>query len=61
MTRHNVFSSSEVEFANFQRQKLRVVTAEQKRQILQLARDFPRLLDCSDNGSARSQANAPHP
>ena len=33
----------EAEFANFQRQKLRVVTAEQKRQILQLAEDFPRL------------------
>jgi DNA invertase Pin-like site-specific DNA recombinase len=33
----------EAEFANFQRQKLRVVTAEQKHQILQLAEDFPRL------------------
>ena len=33
----------EAEFANFQRQKLRVITAEQKRQILQLAGDFPRL------------------
>src|SRR5262249_38062784 len=33
----------EAEFAGFQRQKLRVVTAEQKRQILQLAGDFPRL------------------
>src|SRR5215467_856148 len=33
----------EAEFANFQRQKLRVVTAEQKHEILQLAEDFPRL------------------
>jgi hypothetical protein len=33
----------ETEFANFERQTLRVVTAEQKRQILQLAGNFPRL------------------
>ena len=33
----------EVEFVNFERQALRSVTAEQKRQILQLANDFPRL------------------
>jgi DNA invertase Pin-like site-specific DNA recombinase len=33
----------EAEFADFQRQSLRTVTAEQKRQILQLASDFPRL------------------
>jgi hypothetical protein len=33
----------ETEFANFQRQTLRAITAEQKRQILQLAGDFPRL------------------
>jgi DNA invertase Pin-like site-specific DNA recombinase len=33
----------ETEFANFQRQTLRTVSAEQKRQILQLANDFPRL------------------
>ena len=29
--------------ANFERQTLRAITAEQKRQILQLASDFPRL------------------
>src|SRR5262249_12035845 len=33
----------ETEFANFERQALRTITAEQKRQILQLAGDFPRL------------------
>jgi hypothetical protein len=33
----------ETEFANFQHQTLRAITAEQKRQILQLAGDFPRL------------------
>src|ERR1700751_2811945 len=33
----------EAELANFERQTLRTITAEQKRQILQLARDFPRL------------------
>jgi DNA invertase Pin-like site-specific DNA recombinase len=33
----------ETEFANFQRQALRTITAEQKHQILQLAGDFPRL------------------
>jgi DNA invertase Pin-like site-specific DNA recombinase len=33
----------EAEHANFQRQALRTITAEQKRQILQLASDFPRL------------------
>ncbi len=33
----------ETEFANFERQALRTITAEQKRQILQLASDFPRL------------------
>jgi hypothetical protein len=33
----------ETEFANFERQTLRTITAEQKRQILQLAGDFTRL------------------
>jgi len=33
----------ETEFTNFERQTLRTITAEQKRQILQLAGDFPRL------------------
>jgi DNA invertase Pin-like site-specific DNA recombinase len=33
----------EAELANFERKTLRTVTAEQKRQILQLASDFPRL------------------
>ena len=33
----------ETEFAKFERQALRTITAEQKRQILQLASDFPRL------------------
>ena len=33
----------ETEFADFERQTLRTITAEQKRQILQLAGDFPRL------------------
>ena len=33
----------EVEFANFQRQEMRVLTPEQKQQILQLGKDFPRL------------------
>jgi DNA invertase Pin-like site-specific DNA recombinase len=33
----------EVEFANFQRQTRRVLTPEQKQQILQLGKDFPRL------------------
>jgi DNA invertase Pin-like site-specific DNA recombinase len=33
----------EAELANFERQTLRTITAEQKRQILQLGRDFPRL------------------
>src|ERR1700676_1302773 len=33
----------ETELANFERQTLRTVTAEQKRQILQLASDFPQL------------------
>ena len=33
----------EAELANFERQTLRTITAEQKRQILQLARDFPQL------------------
>lgn len=33
----------EAEMAKFERQTLRTVTAEQKRQILQLGRDFPRL------------------
>ena len=33
----------EAELANFERQTLRTITADQKRQILQLASDFPRL------------------
>ena len=33
----------EAELANFERQTLRTITAEQKRQILQLRQDFPRL------------------
>jgi hypothetical protein len=33
----------EAELADFERQAMRSVTAEQKRQILQLGRDFPRL------------------
>src|SRR6202043_138505 len=33
----------EAELANFERQTLRTIPAEQKRQILQLGRDFPRL------------------
>ena len=33
----------ETEFTNFERQTLRSITAEQKRQILQLAGNFPRL------------------
>jgi hypothetical protein len=33
----------EVEFASFQRQAMRVLTPEQKQQILQLGKDFPRL------------------
>jgi hypothetical protein len=33
----------EAELANFERQTLRTITAEQKRQILQLASDFPQL------------------
>jgi DNA invertase Pin-like site-specific DNA recombinase len=33
----------EAEFANFERQTRRTITADQKRQILQLAGDFPRL------------------
>jgi hypothetical protein len=33
----------EVELANFQRQAMRVLTSEQKQQILQLGKDFPRL------------------
>jgi DNA invertase Pin-like site-specific DNA recombinase len=33
----------EVEFANFQRQEMRVLTPEQKQQILQLGKGFPRL------------------
>jgi hypothetical protein len=33
----------ETEFAEFERQSLRTITAEQKRQILHLAGDFPRL------------------
>jgi len=37
----------ETEFADFQRQTLRAITAEQKRQILQLAGDFPRLWTAS--------------
>jgi DNA invertase Pin-like site-specific DNA recombinase len=37
----------EAEFTNFQRQALRTITAEQKRQILQLATDFPRLWTAS--------------
>ena len=37
----------EVELAKFEHQTLRSVTAEQKRQILQLGRDFPRLWGAS--------------
>ena len=37
----------EAELANFERQTLRTITAEQKRQILKLARDFPRLWTAS--------------
>jgi DNA invertase Pin-like site-specific DNA recombinase len=37
----------EAELATFQRQALRAITAEQKRQILQLGRDFPRLWTAS--------------
>jgi DNA invertase Pin-like site-specific DNA recombinase len=33
----------EVEFAEFQRQAMRILTSEQKQQILQLGKDFPRL------------------
>jgi hypothetical protein len=33
----------ETEFADFERQTLRTITAEQRRQILKLAADFPRL------------------
>jgi len=37
----------EAELAAFERQTMRAVTAEQKRQILQLAGDFPRLWEAS--------------
>ena len=37
----------ETELANFEHQTLRAVTAEQKRQIVQLATDFPRLWNAS--------------
>src|SRR6266853_3784410 len=37
----------ETELANFERRTLRAVTAEQKRQIVQLATDFPRLWNAS--------------
>jgi len=37
----------ETELANFEHQTLRAVTAEQKRQIMQLATDFPRLWNAS--------------
>jgi len=37
----------EAELANFERQTLRTVTADQKQQILQLASDFPRLWTAS--------------
>jgi hypothetical protein len=37
----------EAELATFERQTMRAVTAEQKRQILQLAGDFPRLWEAS--------------
>src|SRR5260370_32105468 len=37
----------ETELADFERRTLRAVTAEQKRQILQLATDFPRLWNAS--------------
>jgi hypothetical protein len=43
MTRHKAVLEREAGFTNFQRQALRTITAEQKRQILQLATDFPRL------------------
>jgi hypothetical protein len=33
----------QAELAEFERQTLRAITAQQKQQILQLARDFPRL------------------
>ena len=42
----------EAELANFERQTLRTITAEQKRQILQLARDFPGLWTRSNHRSA---------
>jgi hypothetical protein len=37
----------QAELAKFESQQLRTVTADQKRQILQLARDFPRLWTAS--------------
>jgi hypothetical protein len=37
----------EAELANFQRQTMRVLTPEQKQQILQLGKDFPRLWKAS--------------
>ncbi|HWP14607.1 MAG TPA: recombinase family protein, partial [Xanthobacteraceae bacterium] len=40
----------EAELAAFERQTMRAVTAEQKRQILQLAGDFPRLWEASTTG-----------
>ena len=43
MMRHNACSISKPRYANYQRQTLRTITGEQKRQILQLAGDFPRL------------------
>jgi hypothetical protein len=42
----------EAELANFERQTLRTITAEQKRQILQLARRLPSTLDRSNHRSA---------
>ena len=42
----------EAELAAFERKTMRAVTAEQKRQILQLAKDFPRLWAASDHPAA---------
>ena len=40
----------EAEMAKFERQTLRAVTAEQKQQIMQLGRDFPRLWNAETTG-----------
>jgi hypothetical protein len=52
------FEETQKQYKAFEQKEARAVTAEQKAQILALARDFPRLWHAKSTEAARSQAHA---